>query len=221
MLLKLLFLLSHLFCKVEFEFSWFHNIEQSGESLILKMLLEFQNKTNIEIIGFKLMHFGFALVSSDLDLGNIDLLNTHLDLLDGDIPSKSFSSSQDTLKMSLRRLEDVFNVKICRLPRRLARCLQDVFVRRLGRRKIVTLKTCWKCLQDKSWRRLENQQIFAGQFCRFLNLLHSRLLRRNFVLRLLFFNELCSSSSYHFFTTFPCYIQIINFFKWQLFIRII
>ena len=98
-------------------------MEQSGESLILKMLLEFQNKTNIEIIGFKLMHFGFALVSSDLYLGNIDLLNTHLDLLDGDIPSKSFSSPQDTLKMSLRRLEDVFNVKICRFPRR----LEDVF----------------------------------------------------------------------------------------------
>ena len=117
-------------------------MERSGKSLILKMLLEFQNKTNIEIIGFKLMHFGLALVSSDLDLGNIDLLITHLDLLDGDIPSKSFSSPQDTLKMSLIPLEDVFNVKICRLPRRLARCLEDVFARRLGRRKIVTLKTC-------------------------------------------------------------------------------
>ena len=43
------------------------------------MLLEFQKKMNIETIGFKLMHFGFALVSSDTDLGNIDLLDTNLD----------------------------------------------------------------------------------------------------------------------------------------------
>ena len=32
------------------------------------------------------MHFGFALDSSDIDLLNIDLLDTHLDLLDTDIP---------------------------------------------------------------------------------------------------------------------------------------
>ena len=42
------------FCNVEFEFSWFHNTEQPSEILILKMqmLLELQNKTNIEIIKF-------------------------------------------------------------------------------------------------------------------------------------------------------------------------
>ena len=55
------------------------------------MLLVFQNKTNIEVIEFKLMHFGFALDSSDIDLFNIDLLDTHLDLLDTDIPSKHFA----------------------------------------------------------------------------------------------------------------------------------
>ena len=54
MLLKISFLLSHLFCNVEFEFSWFHNTKQSSEILILKIeiLLEFSSKTNIEIIGF-------------------------------------------------------------------------------------------------------------------------------------------------------------------------
>ena len=54
MLLKNSFLLPHLFCNVEFEFSWFHNTKQSSEILILKteMLLEFQNNTSIEIIGF-------------------------------------------------------------------------------------------------------------------------------------------------------------------------
>ena len=84
MILKILFLLPHLFCNVEFEFSWFHSTEQSSEILILKinMQLEFQNKTNIEIIGFKLMHSGFALVSSDIDLVNIiDFLDTYLDFI--------------------------------------------------------------------------------------------------------------------------------------------
>ena len=81
MLLKTSFLLPHLFCNVEFQFSSFHNTEQSSEEILIlkiEMLLEFQNKTNIEIIGFKLMHFGFALVSSDIDLRNIDLLDTRL-----------------------------------------------------------------------------------------------------------------------------------------------
>ena len=45
------------------------------------MVLVFQNKTNIEIVGFQLMQFGFALDSSDIDLLNID---SHLDLLDTD-----------------------------------------------------------------------------------------------------------------------------------------
>ena len=43
---------------------------QSSEILILKIeiLLEFQNKSNGEIIGFYLVHFGFALELSDIDL---------------------------------------------------------------------------------------------------------------------------------------------------------
>ena len=54
MLLKTSFLLPHLFWSVEFEFSWFDNTEQSSEILILKIkiLLESQNKMNIEITGF-------------------------------------------------------------------------------------------------------------------------------------------------------------------------
>ena len=48
------FILPHLFCNVEFGFSWFHNTKQSSDILILEreMLLEFQNKTNIKIIWF-------------------------------------------------------------------------------------------------------------------------------------------------------------------------
>ena len=48
MLLKTSFLLPHLFCNVDFE---------------IILLIEFQNMTNIEIIGFELMHFVFALDS--------------------------------------------------------------------------------------------------------------------------------------------------------------
>ena len=64
-------------------------------------------------------------------------------------------SSRLLQDMSSRRLEDVFSVTIFRLPRRLQDVLQEVFKtsskrlcktssRRLGRRKIVTLKTCWR-----------------------------------------------------------------------------
>ena len=38
------------------------------------------------------MHFGFTLDSPDTDLWNIDLLDTNLDLLDADIPSKHFAN---------------------------------------------------------------------------------------------------------------------------------
>ena len=43
MLLKISFLLLHLFCNLEFESSWFHNTKQSSEILILKIeiVLEF------------------------------------------------------------------------------------------------------------------------------------------------------------------------------------
>ena len=34
------------------------------------------------------MHFGFTVELSDIDLWNIYLLDTHLDLLDKDIPSQ-------------------------------------------------------------------------------------------------------------------------------------
>ena len=56
MLLKTSFLLPHLFRNVKFEFSSFISQHQTvtSEILILKieMLLEFQNKANVEITGF-------------------------------------------------------------------------------------------------------------------------------------------------------------------------
>ena len=47
------------------------------------------------------MHFGFTLKLSDIDLWNIDLLDTYLDLLDTGIPSTYFVSI-----MSSRHLQD-------------------------------------------------------------------------------------------------------------------
>ena len=69
MLLKTSFLLLHLFCNVILEFSFFHNTEHSSDILLLKIeiLLAFQNMANIDFLRFKLMQFGFALISSDID----------------------------------------------------------------------------------------------------------------------------------------------------------
>ena len=83
------------------------------------MLLEFQNKNNVEITGFWLMYFGFALDLSEINLWNIDLSDTHLDLLDTDIPGKDSACFQDVFKTISRyvsrRLQDM-------CPRR----LQDI-----------------------------------------------------------------------------------------------
>ena len=54
MLLKTLFLLLHLFCNANLTSAHFATTRRSSEILILKieMLLEFQDKKNIEIIGY-------------------------------------------------------------------------------------------------------------------------------------------------------------------------
>ena len=50
------------------------------------------------------MHFGVALELSNVDLLNIDLSDTHLDLLDKDIPSKYFACLRNVLKTSSRHV---------------------------------------------------------------------------------------------------------------------
>ena len=50
------------------------------------------------------MHFGFTLDSSDTDLLNTDFLDTYLDSLDKDIPSKHFVCLQNVLKTSSRHV---------------------------------------------------------------------------------------------------------------------
>ena len=138
------------------------------------------------------MHFGFALDSSDIDLWSIDLLDTHFDLLDADIPSKHFACLQDVFKvcktssrrihdmssrriqnMSWRSLEDVFTITIFRLPRRLQDVLHDVFKTASRCLCKTSSRRLQDVLEDKKllrWRRvedvfktcLEDQQMFAG-----------------------------------------------------------
>ena len=124
------------------------------------------------------MHFGFALDLSDIDLLNADLLDqryTHLDLF---VSKTSWRRLQD---MSSRRLQDMSSRRLQRnnfsssktSSRRFARCLQDVFASVQD-----VLETSWKtknCYTEDvlktssrhvfkaSSRRLEDQQMFAGQ----------------------------------------------------------
>ena len=72
---------------------------------------------------------------SNIDLRNIDLLDTHLDLLDIDIPSKYFLFLHDVFKTTSTY---VFKKSSRRLERRKIVTPSRFF----GRRKIVTLKTC-------------------------------------------------------------------------------
>ena len=75
-------------------------------------------------------------------------------------------SSRCLQDMSWRRLEDVFGVTNFCLPRRFQDVLRDVFKtsgRRIGRRKIIRLKTCWRRLQDMSWGGL--QHVFKTNKC--------------------------------------------------------
>ena len=50
------------------------------------------------------MQFGFVLDFSDIYLWIIDLLDTHLDLLDPDIPSKQFVCLHNVFKTSSRNV---------------------------------------------------------------------------------------------------------------------
>ena len=134
------------------------------------------------------MHFGFALDLWNIDLWDIDLLDNDFDLLVGHVryrysqekfylsPRHVFKSLED---MSSKRLQDAFSVRIFRLPRRLARCLHDIFKTYLQD----VFKTSWKtknCYAEDvlktssrqvlktSSRRSEDQQMFALSVLYFL-----------------------------------------------------
>ena len=169
-LLKPSFLLPDLFCNVDFEFSWFHNTNQSSEILILKneMLLEFQNKKNNKIIKFWLMHFGFVLDSSDIDLWNIDLIDTHISIqIDTDISNKHFVCLQDILKASSRH---VFKMSERRLQHnhfvfkpswKTKYCYAEDVLKSSSRHN---LKSFSRRVLKTFSRRLEVRQMFVGLF---------------------------------------------------------
>ena len=67
----------------------------------------------------------------------------------------NFSSSKTFWRHLARRLDDILKT--------FSRCLCKTSSRSLGRRKIVTLKTCSRRLQDISWRRF--QDVFNTNKC--------------------------------------------------------
>ena len=106
------------------------------------------------------MHFGFALELSDIDLWNIDLLDTHLDFLDTNIPSKHFVCLQDVLKTSSRY---VFKTSPRHVFKTCSRCLLKASWRRPKRNNFSSSKTSLRRLKDVledvkllCWRRLQD-----------------------------------------------------------------
>ena len=132
------------------------------------------------------MHFGFALDLSDIDLLNVDLLDqryTHLYLF---LSKTSWryvfktssrhvfkASSRHAFKTSSRLLQRNNFSSSKTSSRRFARCLQDVFasVQDVLEKSWKTkncytedvLKTSSRHVFKASSRRLEDQQMFAGQ----------------------------------------------------------
>ena len=90
------------------------------------------------------MHFPFALELSNLDLLNTYLLDTHLDLLDADIPSKYFACVHNVFKTSSRHLQDL---SLRHLQEMSSRRFQEMSSRRF-------LDMSSRCLQDMSSRHL-------------------------------------------------------------------
>ena len=105
------------------------------------------------------MRFGFDLVSSDASLGNMDLLDTHLDFFGRNIPSKAFVPLQYILKKSSRHVfqmssRHVFNASsghlhLCKTSCEMSsRRLQDVLEdeKLLRRRRFEVALMTNKCL---------------------------------------------------------------------------
>ena len=137
---------------------------------------------------------GFALDSSDIDLWNLDLIDTHTfrfvryryphffvsktswrcfqDMSSGrlqDMSSRRFQDmpSSRLQDMSSRRLQDVFSITIFRLRTRLQDVLRDVFKTPWKTKNCCAedvLKTSSKHVLKTSSEPLEDQQMFAGEF---------------------------------------------------------
>ena len=116
------------------------------------------------------MYFEFVLDASDIELWDIDLLDTNM-------PRKHFVCLQDVLKISSRYvlktcLEDFFSVTIFRLPRRLVRRFQEVFKTCSKIKNCYAedmLKTSPSHVLKTFSRHLEDQQMFAGMYLKYVN----------------------------------------------------
>ena len=91
------------------------------------------------------MHFGFALNSSDIELWNKDFLDTHLDLLDTDIPNKHCVCLQDVFKTSRGH---VFKTSSRHVFKTSSRHLFKTSSRRLQQNNFSSSKTSSKHLED-------------------------------------------------------------------------
>ena len=125
------------------------------------------------------MHFGFALELSDIDLWNIDLLDTHLVLLSPkkytNIPSKYFvwlhkifiTSSRHVFKTSSRHVFKTFSRYVFKTS---SRHVFKTSSRPLQRNNFLSSKTSWRRLEDVledvkllRWRHVED--VFKTNKC--------------------------------------------------------
>ena len=130
------------------------------------------------------MYFGFALDMSGIDLWDIDLLDTDLNLLDTDIPGKHFVCLQDVLKTSWRHVFKtssrnalktswrLFTVTIFCLPRRLQEVLREAFKmpsKLFASRHLQNFLKTIKCLlgnvHDKDWLIFSGGTDRPGELC--------------------------------------------------------
>ena len=115
------------------------------------------------------MHFGFTFDLSDIDLWNIDLLDTHLDLLETVIPRKHFVCKYSVFKTSSRH---IFKTSSRHAFKTYSRHVFKTSWKRLQRNNFSLSKTYCRRLQDVledkkmlRWKRVED--IFKTCLCVF------------------------------------------------------
>ena len=88
------------------------------------------------------MHFGLALELSDIDMWNIDSLDTHLDFLDTNISSKYFVILHNVFKTSWRHVFKMSSRHVFKMSSRHVLKTSSALLR--WRRFEVVFKTCLK-----------------------------------------------------------------------------
>ena len=107
------------------------------------------------------LHFEFTLDLSDIDLWNIDLLDTQLVLLDTEIPDKHFVCLQDVLKTSSRHFfktssRHVFKTSSRHVFKTSSRHVFKTFSRHV-------LKTSSRPVFKSPWRRLQRNNFSSSR----------------------------------------------------------